>query len=57
MNESDWKKSRYCQASSDCVEVHRSLALVRDSKNHTGPTLRCDLVELINAIKDGSLRD
>jgi hypothetical protein len=52
-NNVNWKKSRSSQASSDCVEVHRTLVQVRDSKNSEGPALRVDVTALITAIRHG----
>lgn len=34
-----WRKSSYSANTTDCVEVHGSLTLVRDSKNPHGPVL------------------
>ncbi|HVV20819.1 MAG TPA: DUF397 domain-containing protein [Pseudonocardiaceae bacterium] len=55
-NDTDWKKSTRSQASSDCVEVHRSHGLIRDSKNADSEALRGDVAALVSAIQDGSLR-
>jgi hypothetical protein len=50
-----WRKSSYSSNGSDCVQVHRDLAAVRDSKNPGGPILRVDFRSLVTAIRDGQL--
>jgi hypothetical protein len=55
-NSTDWRKSSRSQASSDCVEVHRSLGLVRDSKNTSGSALRGDVSALVSAVRNGRPR-
>lgn len=51
----DWRKSARSQNSSNCVEVHRNLGALRDSKNSAGPVLRADLVALVAAVRSGQL--
>lgn len=50
-----WRKSTRSQNASDCVEVYRDLAAMRDSKNPAGPVLRADLVALVVAVRAGQL--
>lgn len=47
----DWRTSSYSAQETDCVQVHRRLAALRDSKNPLGPVLTADLRPLVNAIK------
>ena len=37
--EKDWETSSYTQPNDNCVEVHRSFEMVRDSKNPNGDVL------------------
>lgn len=48
-----WRTSRYSSNGTDCVEVSKDLAGLRDSKNPTGPALHLDIQQFIDAIKDG----
>lgn len=50
-----WRKSSRSSGQDTCVEVHRGLAAVRDSKNASGPSLEGDVVALVAAIKAGLL--
>ncbi|GAA3878174.1 hypothetical protein GCM10022243_48570 [Saccharothrix violaceirubra] len=36
----DWRVSSWSASESNCVEIHRDLGAVRDSKNRMGPELR-----------------
>jgi hypothetical protein len=47
-----WRKSSYSGEDTNCVEVHRDLAAVRDTKNRTGPVLHGDLAALVAMVKD-----
>jgi Domain of unknown function (DUF397) len=51
----DWRKAVASQQNGNCVEVHRGLDGVRDSKNPSGPVLRVDLGVLLKAVKAGRL--
>jgi hypothetical protein len=53
--DTDWRKSSRSQNSTDCVEVHRALMAVRDSKNPSGPVLVADLGALVAAVRSGQL--
>jgi hypothetical protein len=48
-----WRKSSRSDAQDTCVELHRELDAVRDSKNIGGPVLRADVTALVNQIKAG----
>lgn len=48
-----WRKASASGQDANCVEVHRDLDAVRDSKNTTGPVLTADVPALINAIRAG----
>jgi uncharacterized protein DUF397 len=50
---SAWRTSSYSSNGSSCVQVHRELAAVRDSKNPDGPVLRADFRSLVTAIHAG----
>jgi hypothetical protein len=53
-----WRKSSYSGTgggNNDCVEVAGTLGELRDSKNPTGPVLRGNLTQLVQAIKDRQL--
>lgn len=51
-----WRKSHRSGQDANCVEVHHTLAAVRDSKQHDGPVLRGDVPALIAAIRAGLVR-
>jgi hypothetical protein len=58
MNESQyatWRKSSKSASNTQCIEVHRTLALARDSKNADGPVLRADFLALVAAVKSGQI--
>lgn len=46
-----WRKARASTANDTCVEVHGTLAALRDSKNPTGPALAVDAAALVTAVK------
>jgi hypothetical protein len=48
-----WRKSSRSQNNQNCVELHNTLDLLRDSKNVTGPALRGDVPALLHAIRAG----
>jgi hypothetical protein len=49
-----WRKSSRSANTSNCVELHRSLAAVRDSKRSAGPELSVPgLPELVRRLKAG----
>lgn len=51
-----WRKSsRSGGNGGECVELAHTLRTVRDSKNPNGPTLRGDLMALLEAVKAGQL--
>ncbi len=51
-----WRKANRSQDTSNCVEVASTLDHLRDSKNSNGPTLRVDVVALVQAVQAGNLR-
>jgi hypothetical protein len=54
MNDTDdlaWRKSSRSASAPQCVEVHRTLAEIRDSKNPDGPILHCDIAALVAAVR------
>ncbi len=53
---SRWRKSTRSSSNETCVELHGSLAAVRDSKNIDGPVLRADLGALVAAVKANQLQ-
>lgn len=50
-----WRKSSFSNTGNGCVELARTLANLRDSKNPTGPSLTVDLRRLVGAVKDDQL--
>lgn len=46
-----WRKSSHSSGNDTCVELAGTLDKLRDSKNPTGATLRCDIAALIMAAK------
>jgi hypothetical protein len=51
----EWRKSTFSSNQTSCVEVHRSLEAVRDSKHAQGPALAVDTAALVAAVKAGRL--
>lgn len=49
----EWRKSSYSSNQTSCVEVHRDLGALRDSKNPGGPALSVDAGALAAAVKAG----
>ena len=49
--QTDWRKSTFSDVGNGCVEIHRGLHAVRDSKNPAGPQLRFDVRPLITTLK------
>lgn len=47
----DWRKSSKSGNDTSCVEVHRDLDGLRDSKNVAGPVLTIDAAALVAAVK------
>lgn len=54
-NDPHWRTSSFSGNNTNCVQVHRSCAVVRDSKNVDGPSLAGDVASLVAAIKGGRL--
>lgn len=50
-----WRKASASGQDANCVEVHRDLDAVRDSKNATGPVLTLEVRALIGAIRSGQI--
>lgn len=50
-----WRKSSFSDTGNGCVELARTLAAVRDSKNPDGPSLALDLRRFVSAVKDDQL--
>lgn len=50
----DWRKSKRSASGNECVELHRTLTQVRDSKNPAGPTVRVPR-GFVAAVKSGRL--
>ena len=50
-----WRKSSLSDGQDTCVELAHTGGAVRDSKNHTGPTLAVGTRELLAAVKAGRL--
>jgi hypothetical protein len=50
-----WRKSSFSDTGNGCVEVARTLAAIRDSKNPEGPRLSADVRGLVAAVRDGQL--
>jgi hypothetical protein len=48
-----WRKASRSGNQGSCVELHGSLAAVRDSKNADGPVLRGKIGALLAAVKAG----
>lgn len=46
-----WRKSRRSQNDQNCVEVRCTLDELRDSKNQDGPTLRANVLSLVQTVK------
>jgi hypothetical protein len=46
-----WRKSTFSSNGTSCVEVRSDLSAIRDSKNHTGPTLTTTTQTLIATLK------
>lgn len=51
----EWAKSTRSAEETNCVELHRTLTSLRDSKNATGPALTVDAAALIAAVKAGTI--
>lgn len=51
-----WKKAARSEGANNCVEVSSTLAVVRDSKNPTGPRLAGDVAALVAALKADAYR-
>lgn len=48
----EWRSSNRCPSGTNCVEVRRDLAAVRDSKNADGPSLRdVDVRRLVRYVR------
>jgi hypothetical protein len=47
----EWRKSSYSGPDTNCVEIHRDLVGVRDSKNPGGPALCVDARALVATVK------
>jgi hypothetical protein len=54
VNQMRWRKSSL-SGYTECVELTRSLRVVRDSKNPSGPVLTADVARLLAAIRRGDL--
>lgn len=52
-NQHGWRKSSFSDTGNGCVEVARTLTIIRDSKNPTGPTLPADVPNLVAHLKNG----
>lgn len=50
-----WRKSSFSDTGNGCVEIFRTLSVVRDSKNPDGPRLTGDAQSLVRSVKDGQL--
>lgn len=50
-----WRKSSYSANTTDCIEVHGSLTLIRDSKNADGPVLALSNPDAFRAFVRGAL--
>lgn len=50
-----WRKSSRSGQDTACVEVHRALTAVRDSKNSAGPLLAVDVAALVREIRAGRI--
>jgi hypothetical protein len=46
-----WRKASLSDGNDTCVEVHRNLDALRDSKCPTGPTLAVNANALVAAVK------
>lgn len=50
-----WRKASASGQDANCVEIHRDLDAVRDSKNAAGPTLWVDVPALVRAIRNNKI--
>ncbi|WP_082860021.1 DUF397 domain-containing protein [Alloactinosynnema sp. L-07] len=48
-----WRKSSRSQSGATCVELHRTMGEVRDSKNPNGPTINANMAALVRLIHVG----
>lgn len=53
VNCGEWRKASYSGHDTSCVELHRTLGRIRDSKNETGPVLAVDVFAFVAAVKAG----